>query len=364
MPELPPVRGDSPVGVRTLELTDPGRGGRTLPVELWYPAASSYRGQDADPTTRDRFVIAPGLPEREQAAVRDAAPADGVFPLVLFSHGATSHRRSSTALTTHLASHGFVVASGDHVGNTLGDMVADLTAGSGTHARRLVDPDRSATDRPLDAILILDAILGGVDPAIRAIVDPERIGTCGVSFGGWTALALNELDARPSASFPIVPAWGEGPLKTERLSARVQLGKWKRAVPTFVLAAQRDALILLPALRNLHEELPEPRRLAVLNGAGHVHFVDDARERHEELRNLWLNDAMPIEDPDIDFRAVAVAARPFDELCPAEHGADTVQSLCLAHMQAHLCDDREAADWLAGDLTAAFGQRGIDLEVT
>ena len=53
----------------------------------------------------------------------------------------------------------------------------------------------------------------------------------------------------------------------------------------------------------------------------------DARARHEELRNLWLNDAIPIDDPDIDFRAVAEAARPFDELCPAEHGAETVDDI-------------------------------------
>jgi predicted dienelactone hydrolase len=363
MSEFPAVRGDAPVGVRTLELTDPGRRGRTIPVELWYPASPAHQGADLQSESRDHFVIAPGLPEREQSAVRNATPAEGRFPLVLFSHGATSHRRSSTELTTHLASHGFVVASGDHIGNTLGDMVADLTAGTGTQPRRLVDVDQSASDRPQDAILILDAILGGVDPDIRAIVDPQRIGACGVSFGGWTTLALNELDPRPSASFPIVPAWGEGPLKTERLSQRVRLDNWKRPVPTFVLAAERDALILLPALRRLHEELPEPRRLAVLNNAGHVHFVDDARERHEELRNLWLNDAMPIDDPDLDFRAVGEAARPFDELCLAGHGGETVRALCLAHMKAHLCDDHEAAAWLAGDLAAEFAERQIDLEV-
>lgn len=363
MTSLPPARGNVPVGVRTLELRDETRAGRTLPVEIWYPAAADHRGQDLDAATRDRFVVAPGLPERDQPAIRNAATAAGNFPLVLFSHGATSHRRSSTHLTTHLASHGFVVASGDHVGNTLGDLLHDLMGGADAAQPRLADMDQSATDRPKDAILILDALLGGADPDLTAIVDPQRIGTCGVSFGGWTSLALNELDSRPSATFPIVPAWGKGPLKTEQLSARVQLSNWKRPVPTFVLAAERDALILLPALRELHEELPGPRRLAVLNNAGHVHFVDDARERHEELRNMWLSNQAPVNDPELDFPAIARAARPFSELCPAGHGADVVRSLCLAHMQAHLENDADAAAWLAGDLTGAFAAQGIDLEI-
>ena len=39
---------------------------------------------------------------------------DGPFPVVLFSHGASSFRLQSTALTTHLASWGFVVVSPDY----------------------------------------------------------------------------------------------------------------------------------------------------------------------------------------------------------------------------------------------------------
>ena len=56
--------------------------------------------------------------------MRDATPAPGgPFPGVVFSHGMAGHRRQSTFLCTHLASHGFVVASPDHVGNTLPEML-------------------------------------------------------------------------------------------------------------------------------------------------------------------------------------------------------------------------------------------------
>ena len=362
MPQLPSERGPAPVGVKTLEVRDDARAGRTLPVEVWYPAEESHRGQDLDAATLDRFEIAAGLPEMSQQAVRGARPAAGSFPLVFFSHGATSHRRSSAELLTHLASHGYVVASADHVGNTIGDLVHDLQGGRERGEARMTEMDASAANRPLDAVLVLDTLLGGADEEIAPLVDATRVGTCGVSFGGWTSLALNCIDSRPRASFPIVPAWGPGPLKTEALSALVRLEDWGRPVPTFVLAAERDALILLPALRDLHAKLPAPKRMAVLRNAGHVHFVDGAERRHEELRTMWASGQLPITDPDIDFAAVAEASRPFSELCPAAHGAAVVKALCLAHMDAHLKDDPQAANWLAGDLAAEFAAQGIDLE--
>ena len=115
MPRLPSERGSAPVGVKTLEVRDDARAGRTLPVEVWYPADAAHRGQDFEEAHLDRFEVAPGLPEVAQHAVRDARPAEGPFPLVVFSHGATSHRRSSSELVTHLASHGYVVGSAGDV---------------------------------------------------------------------------------------------------------------------------------------------------------------------------------------------------------------------------------------------------------
>ncbi len=100
----PFIRGSSPVGVRTFEWTDATRE-RTLPVEVWYPATSAHAGQDLDPEHRDSFQTLPIAPPAKQAAVRDAATADGVFPLVIFSHGFGGERRQTTHLCTHLASH-------------------------------------------------------------------------------------------------------------------------------------------------------------------------------------------------------------------------------------------------------------------
>jgi hypothetical protein len=47
-------------------------------------------------------------------AVRNAAAEFGTYPLIIFSHPSGGHRRSATFLSTHLSSHGFVVAAVDH----------------------------------------------------------------------------------------------------------------------------------------------------------------------------------------------------------------------------------------------------------
>ena len=96
----PFARGALGVGVRTAQLVDRQRANRPLPMEVWYPA-------DA--------------PHVLQAAVRDAAVLAGRYPLILFSHTSNGHRRQSTFLCTHLASHGYVVAGVDHTGNTAMD---------------------------------------------------------------------------------------------------------------------------------------------------------------------------------------------------------------------------------------------------
>ena len=356
------ARGSHPVGVRSAEIED-APGGSSLAVELWYPAAEAHRGQDLDPASQDEFTVVPGLPAARQQAARNAAPADGSFPFVVYSHGATSHRRACSQLVTHLASHGYAVASVDHTGSTVMDMMADLTAGTGpSGGSRQLDIEKSATNRPSEVSFVVDRLLGGAVPELDGALDAERIGACGVSFGGWTTLAVNSSDDRFRASFPIVPAFGRGPLGTDFLEDLLDLQAWRRNVPTLVLAAEQDSLIMLSELRRLHRELSCEKRLVILRNAGHVHFVDGAEQRHEMLRMQFKSGMMPSQDG-VDFAAVGEATRPFSEHCSAEHGANVVQGLGLAHMDAHLRGDEDARAFLQGNLAGAFADRGIDVEV-
>jgi dienelactone hydrolase len=301
-----------------------------------------------------------------QNAVRDAEPASDKLPLILFFHGGYAHRRYSTELCTHLASHGYLVAAPDFTGNTLADQLHDGQLKPG-EAPRLVNATQSATDRPLDAALVIDRLLEGAAPGLSELIDPEQIGTCGQSFGGWTTVAFNSKDKRPKASFPIVPPWGKGPSRSETLSALVRLDDWGRDVPTFVLAAELDSAVKIEGVRELYRDLKVSKRLAVLRRSGHMHFGDDAEAAYEEFRAACAANDFPVAEAEassIDFRAIAAASPPFSELCPAAHGQAVVRSLCVSHMDAHLKRRPEARAFLNQDLADLFAVRGIDLEVS
>jgi predicted dienelactone hydrolase len=160
---------------RTTFVVDDATRGRTLPVDLWYPV-------DADDAAGPPSVYDLIFAGVESEVAFDAPPASdaGPFPLVVFSHGNGGIRFQSFFLMEHLASHGFVVAAPDHVGNTAIDL---LFPGIPFETR----------DRPLDVSVVIDALLGRSampGDALEGRIDPDRIGVAGHSFGGFTTLAM------------------------------------------------------------------------------------------------------------------------------------------------------------------------------
>ncbi|MCH9683530.1 MAG: hypothetical protein K0V04_18980, partial [Deltaproteobacteria bacterium] len=195
----PSVMGPYPVGVMTVELFDDGRVDdmgqpRPLVTEIWYPAVEDARGQAGYVYTQDDIFTDEALAllteqvdiELVSDAVRDAAPrdVDDTFPVVLFSHGSSGVRMQSTFLTVFLASHGYVVASPDHAGNTLSDAV--IQGGTTTEAQL-----ESIGLRPDDQMFVLSYLqqLPAEDP-LGAIVDGSRVGAAGHSLGALTTLRL------------------------------------------------------------------------------------------------------------------------------------------------------------------------------
>jgi predicted dienelactone hydrolase len=113
-PEYDPfVRGQLPVGVRTIQGLDVARD-RRFPCEIWYPAAAQHAGQDIAPETQDIFAVPLHNIHRNQMAVRNATAQPGTYPLIIFSHSSGGNRLQSTFLCTHLSSHGYLVAALDH----------------------------------------------------------------------------------------------------------------------------------------------------------------------------------------------------------------------------------------------------------
>jgi predicted dienelactone hydrolase len=250
----PGAPGPFAVGVRTVEVTDQGRE-RSFSVDVWYPVDP----QNVDGSDNAYDIEMPLLgtvSSIESPARRNATPAAGARPLVVFSHGYGGVRFQSIFITEHLASHGFVVASPDHPGNTLGDAAL---LGSDQAAIQ------SSIDRPLDLALVLDGMLSdGLGTGI--VVDGTRVGATGHSFGAWTALELARLDSRIGAVFPMAPGFRQG------------------ATPDFVADLGRPLLLIGGSLDDTcefdenqlvpYQLAQQPKHLLQVVGAGHLDFSD------------------------------------------------------------------------------------------
>lgn len=345
-------RGPYPVGVRSYAVTDQTRQ-RPLAIEAWYPAAEAARGRDLDPATRDTYELLPGFPPPWQEAARDAAPRAGQYPLVLFSHGFGSHRRQTTFLCTHLASHGYVVAAVDHTGNTIADIVQSIlqAAGGGEPPDVLGPIDDFIAWRPADVVFTLDALLGGLDRELAPLIDASRIGMTGHSFGGWTTLMIAAREPRVGAALPLAPVGGWTHMPAEPLQAALDFD-WPHPVPTTYLVADRDSLLPLRGMRELHERTPGDTRLFVLRNADHLHFCDRVEEVHEMFRTM---------PPPGAFAESARHTPPIGELVPGEHAYLFTRGLGLAHFDAVLRDE-PAAKPLLDDAVAVMARRGVAID--
>ena len=245
----------------TIEFHDLTVARRAIPVKLRYPAADAYRGRDMDDASRDRFNIARGFPIAAQHAVRDADAARSAFPLVMYFHGGYGHRRESTRLATHLASHGYSVAAADFPGDNIADLLPEATA------RRRPSQKRPLTSPPggaRQASLFIDQHRRS-SAGFR--IDTERIGTAGLD-GRLHLMAVNSIDSRPSATFAMCPMYGENSLipQVGRLQKLLRVDNWRRLVPRCVLSGELHPLVNANDMRQLYVRLSAPKRLVEIGG--------------------------------------------------------------------------------------------------
>lgn len=138
--------GPYAVGWRDMTVVDASRNGREIPLTVWYPAQSAGA---------------------EAAADLSGAP----YPLIIFTHGWGGNRTEMAYLTMHLASYGFSVAGLDHL-----------------HLDE--SPDGITTDRPLDVLVVLNALADWREGALAGVIDAEHSGVIGYSEGALTALQM------------------------------------------------------------------------------------------------------------------------------------------------------------------------------
>ncbi len=132
--EIPGPSGASAIGICSFDVRRDGEHPRLVPVIAYYPASptSAPREPALDEPLRDalseltkvpRLLLRPG----ESFAVRDAAPAPGRYPVVVFNHGLGSFQKQSASLLQELASHGYVALSVGHPSESLVVQHADGT---------------------------------------------------------------------------------------------------------------------------------------------------------------------------------------------------------------------------------------------
>ncbi len=279
----PEEMGPYPVGVTTVLLEDHSRidaltkGPRPLMTEIWYPATDDTRGMPKNKmsdfylkgthqglATALKMAFKVDLMELdktfENESVRDARVRDGVFPLVLFSHGNGGMRMQNAFWCDHIASHGYIVVAPDHTGN------ASVTTIDGklipmNPAQR----EASSADRPKDMSFLIDVMTrwnAGADSRFLGKFDIEHIAMSGHSFGGYTSTKVADVDPRVDCIIPM---------------AAVGIGRVNYAVPALIIIATEDDTIGVAGnakMREYYEQSTGPRVLLEFKNAGHFSFTE------------------------------------------------------------------------------------------
>jgi predicted dienelactone hydrolase len=322
----PAARGPYAVGVTRREINRPSSSTglpRTQDVAIWYPAEPA---------------AATVPPAERLGAPLDTPPerSGQPYPLVLSSPGAGGGTGGSTFLTTHLASHGFVVAVTSHAGTTPPPCPSPCASGPDAPPEVRAWLEEAYANRPDDVRAMLRAMLEwgtDGDPGLAGLVDAQRIGVSGGSWGGSTAIQAVDDEPRYRAVVALAPA-GQFDVRARSIDAVSRIG-----VPTMIVAGEQDHLVPWDWMQGLYAAFPAngpARWLVSLPSSGHALALDfcpdgypacemEGKPREQARINRWatvflryyvagdarygplLDPALAASDPDL---RVAAAGRP------------------------------------------------------
>jgi len=320
-------RGPYVVGVTTLNIGD-------RDIEVWYPVDPGTEA-GAEKASYASFTVLPEAIQRilppdlnivvPMDAYRDLhVSTAGPFPILTFSHGAGGFRQAYSGFLSGIASHGFVVASLDHLEWGLLAQVGLLPAGV----------NRSAEEVLLAAIDRLATANADPSSPLAGGVDVTRIATAGHSAGGRAAFALPD---RPEVKAMLGFATGA--------SSSGVAGK-----PILLLAGAEDPGA--PGLEQAYEDLSPTKRFVAIDHAGHNSFTDQCAIIWGGNNFLEKLVAAGFPIPANLLELALDGCRP-ENLAPAEFWKVT-QHFTVAHLRAAFgLDDPPVG--LGDGIAAAFG---------
>nr|WP_231780043.1 dienelactone hydrolase [Spirosoma sp. KNUC1025] len=311
------------IGQQTFSFMDPSRQ-RPVVTEVWYPTNDSLKASDK--------VFSPFI---RQYTVRNGQLPTHKMPLIMLSHGTGGGRLTMEWLAQGLVQNGFIVAAVDHWGNT--------------YANKVPLEFLKPWERPLDIRFALTALLK--NPAFSRVIDSQRIGGAGFSFGGYTVIALagavldydalltyyktrgrREIDIpelpgvaqylndpslkaaiqklpsledhRLSAFLAISPALGQGFLRKDQVKAIHE--------PVYIVGAQNDRMAPVKAnARHYHTLISRSEYYEFGGKTGHYVMLNEAIDEVKKSDPIYFTDEVPVNRHQVHADVIRLAAQFF-----------------------------------------------------
>jgi predicted dienelactone hydrolase len=134
--------------------------------------------------------------------------AHGPFPVVIFSHGLGGDREGYGYLGQHWASHGYVSVHVQHLGSDSALWENKPFDQIMPSFRKAAANLENAKNRPPDISFAIDQLekLNQQDPRLKHLLNLQKIGVAGHSFGAWTTLAVaGQVFTRPNGEQVSMP---------------------------------------------------------------------------------------------------------------------------------------------------------------
>ena len=278
-PRVPTPTGLQRIGTTVLKLTDDARAdpllddgsARVIALRLWYPVAAATACRTAPYASPAVWNYLGELARVKLPAVMtnsclDAPIAEGLYPIVVFSHGLTGTFTDYTFLFEDLASRGYVVASVDHTYEATAVELADGRIAKSLYGSYLTQfaqlDDSSArkleTARLGDVRFVIDELQrlqNQPNGRFAGHLNTDAIAVAGHSLGGLTALEALQFDRRVRAAVAL-----EGMLPDATFAATDK--------PVLLLDAGR--VLWSTSERAVWQKLRGPRLAINLPGAEHL----------------------------------------------------------------------------------------------